>query len=270
MIHARSARADRAMIRLNCAAIPRELVDSELFGHERGAFTGAVQKRRGRFELADGGTLFLDEVGELPLEVQPKLLRVLQEGEFERVGGERSLRCDVRVIAATNRNLHAAVQSGRFRDDLFYRLNVFPITLPPLRERREDIPALLRHFAASCARRLGRPMPALTQSFFDAAMRETWPGNVRELEYWVERAMIAASNDTLEAGLRTDTNVPATLPATPPDAITLQAVERQHIERVLARANGRIEGEGGAAAMLGLNASTLRGRMRRLSIRRPS
>ena len=197
-IHENSARRERPLVKINCAALPRELVESELFGHEKGAFTGAIQQRRGRFELADGGTLFLDEVGELPLEAQAKLLRVLQEREFERVGGTRSLRVDVRVIAATNRDLQAEVSASRFRADLYFRLNVFPIALPPLRERRDDIPRLLQHFAAKTARRLGRAMDGIAPAFIERASAYDWPGNVRELENLVERAMIMSSGGTLD------------------------------------------------------------------------
>src|SRR5688572_8537716 len=197
-IHEAGARRDRPLVKLNCAALPRELVESELFGHEKGAFTGALQQRRGRFEAADGGSLFLDEVGELPLEAQAKLLRVLQEREFERVGGNRTVRVDVRVIAATNRDLRAQVAAGRFRDDLFYRLNVFPITLPALRERREDIAGLVQHFAAKTARKLGRELHAVSPSFMERAAAYDWPGNIRELENLVERAMIMSRGPVLD------------------------------------------------------------------------
>jgi transcriptional regulator with GAF, ATPase, and Fis domain len=273
-IHEQGARRDRPLIRLNCAALPRELVESELFGHEKGSFTGALQQRRGRFELADGGTLLLDEVGEMPLEAQAKLLRVLQEREFERVGGSRVLRADVRVIAVTNRDLTAEIAAGRFRADLFYRLNVFPITVPPLRERLDDVEPLLAHFAAKVARRLGRPLPGIAPVFVQMLRMHDWPGNIRELENLVERALIVSPGGLLDGtGL---------LPAPAPRAHTgrssvahdgdgnLQAVEREHIRRVLDTVAWRVEGDRGAAEQLGLNPSTLRGRMRKLGIRKPA
>jgi DNA-binding NtrC family response regulator len=272
-IHDRSPRRERPLVKLNCAALPRELVESELFGHEKGAFTGATQQRRGRFELADGGTLFLDEVGELPLEAQAKLLRVLQEQEFERVGGTRSLRTDVRLIAGTNRDLQAQVDAGAFRADLFYRLNVFPVSVPPLRERREDIPPLVAHFLARAARRLGKAFEGVTPAFFDRAMAYAWPGNVRELENVVERAAILSRGTLLEAlepfGAATASARADAAPATPPNG-TLEDVERAHIRRVLDQTRWAIEGKQGAAAILGLNPSTLRGRMRKLGIRKTS
>ena len=266
-IHDASARRERPLIKLNCAALPRELVESELFGHEKGAFTGAIQQRRGRFELADGGTLFLDEVGELPLEAQAKLLRVLQDGEFERVGGTRSLRADVRVIAATNRDLHAEVGAGRFRADLFYRLNVFPIVLPPLRERRGDIAPLLAHFAARTARRLGCAISGVAPAFVERAAAYAWPGNVRELQNIVERALILWRGGPLDGSALLG-EPPAATRVAPASAVTLEDVERRHIHDVLRATDWRIEGERGAARILGLNPSTLRGRMRKLGIRK--
>jgi DNA-binding NtrC family response regulator len=268
-IHAASARSGQALVTVNCAALPRELVESELFGHEKGAFTGALTQRRGRFELADGGTLFLDELGELPLEAQAKLLRVLQEREFERVGGTQSLRVDVRVIAATNRDLQAQVARGAFRADLFYRLNVFPIVLPPLRERREDIPGLVRHLAEKAARRLGRTLEAVSPAFVERAGAQPWPGNVRELENVIERALIMSGGALLDG---TDLFAPATAaaPAAQPGGGTLEDMERAYILRVLEAAGWQIEGERGAARVLGLNPSTLRGRLRKLGIRKTS
>jgi formate hydrogenlyase transcriptional activator len=269
-IHAQSARRDQPLVKVNCAALPRELVESELFGHEKGAFTGATQQRRGRFELADGGSLFLDEVGELPLEAQAKLLRVLQEREFERVGGTRTLRTDVRVIAATNRNLQAQVAAGAFRPDLYYRLDVFPIVLPPLRERREDIPLLARHFASRAARRLGRPADALPPAFVQQAAAYDWPGNIRELENLVERALIMRDDAALPGIGHPAARPIAVVPggAVAPGHATLEAMERAHIQQVLEGTGWQIEGERGAARALGLNASTLRGRMRKLGIRK--
>jgi DNA-binding NtrC family response regulator len=272
-IHDRSPRRERPLVKVNCAALPRELVESELFGHEKGAFTGATQQRRGRFELADGGTLFLDEVGELPLEAQAKLLRVLQEQEFERVGGTRTLRADVRLIAATNRDLGRRAEAGEFRPDLYYRLNVFPVTVPPLRERREDIALLVGHFLAKAARKLGKSFDGASPAFLERATAYDWPGNVRELENVVERAAILSRGSVLDsmepfgppaAPARTGTPAPA-----PVSAGTLEDVERAHIQRVLEQTRWVIEGEQGAALVLGLNASTLRGRLRKLGIRKP-
>jgi len=268
-IHDAGARRERPLVKLNCAALPRELVESELFGHEKGAFTGALQQRRGRFELADGGTLFLDEVGELPLDTQAKLLRVLQEREFERVGGARSLKVDVRVIAATNRDLHSQVAAGRFRADLFYRLNVLPIVVPPLRERRDDIPALLRHFAAKTARKLGRPVNGIAPAFMDSARAYDWPGNIRELENVIERAMVMSRGEVLDGSVLPAAAAPGS-PAAPAADGTLEEMERAHIRRVLEGARWIIEGERGAARILGLNPSTLRGRLRKLGIRKTS
>jgi len=263
-IHAASRRAQGPLIKLNCAALPRELVESELFGHEKGAFTGAVQQRRGRFELADGGTLFLDEVGELPLEAQAKLLRVLQDGEFERLGAAQALRTDVRLIAATNRDLRAEVEAGRFRADLYYRLNVFPISLPALRERREDIPALVRHFASRMARKLGRSPDAISPAFVAWARGYDWPGNIRELENLVERALIMGDGQAPpEAQAR------ATAPAAEPGQ-SLEDVERAHMVRVLERTRWKIEGTSGAAQVLGLKPSTLRARLKKLGIEKPA
>ena len=271
-IHSRNQRRDRPLIKLNCAALPRELVESELFGHEKGAFTGATQQRRGRFELADGGTLFLDEVGELPLEIQPKLLRVLQEREFERVGGSGTLRTDVRLIAATNRDLLRQVNAGTFRADLYYRLNVFPLALPPLRERREDIPRLIRHFLARAGRKFGKPLADIAPALIDRAVGYDWPGNVRELENYVERSAIVGKPGALEAGESPAAHAgsAASGAGAQPAQETLEEVERSHILRVLEQTRWAIEGDRGAARMLGLNASTLRGRLRKLGIRRSS
>jgi DNA-binding NtrC family response regulator len=274
-IHERSARRERPLVKINCAALPRELVESELFGHEKGAFTGAVQQHRGRFELADGGTLFLDEVGELPLEAQAKLLRVLQEHEFERVGGTRTLRADVRMIAATNRDLQAQAAAARFRPDLFYRLNVFPIVVPPLRERRDDIATLLHHFATKTARKLGRPLAGVAPDFIVRATAYDWPGNIRELQNVVERTLIMSRTGQLDGSdLLPSAAVSTPLAADPHHPVasdgSLEDLERAHIRRVLERTRWVIEGSAGAARILGLNPSTLRGRMRKLGISKTS
>lgn len=266
-IHERSLRRDRAFVRLNCAALPSGLIESELFGHERGAFTGADQRRIGRFELADGGTLFLDEIGEMPLEAQAKLLRVLQDGLVDRVGGTKPVPVDVRVIAATNADLPAAIQAGRFRSDLYYRLNVFPIHMPPLRERPEDIPILARHFLQVHAQRLKRPCEDFDVSAMERLVRYAWPGNVRELENIVERGLILCQ----ERLLSLDSLMMS--PSASPEASarrTLQDEERHHILRALTLLDWRIEGSGGAAEQLGLAPSTLRSRLHKLGIRRPS
>jgi len=267
-IHESSARRGGPLVAVNCAALPHELVESELFGHEKGAFTGALQQRRGRFELAEGGTLLLDEVGELTPEAQAKLLRVLQERSLERVGGMKTLPVDVRVIAATNRDLQALAGAGRFRADLYYRLNVFPIVLPPLRERRGDIPRLVQHLAEKAARRLGRELEAVSPAFVERAAAHDWPGNVRELENVIERALIMSGGALLDG---TDLfSPPARNTAATPAEGTLESLERAYIVRVLEGAGWQIEGERGAARILGLNPSTLRGRMRKLGIKKTS
>ncbi len=266
-IHERSLRRDRAFVRLNCAALPAGLIESELFGHERGAFTGAEHQRVGRFELADGGTLFLDEVGEMPLEAQAKLLRVLQDGLVDRVGGANAIPVDVRVIAATNADLHRAIQQGRFRSDLYYRLNVFPIHMPPLRERPEDIPILARHFLRVHSRRLKRQCEDFDGVSMERLVQYAWPGNVRELENIVERALILSH----ERLLRIDpAMVHVRVPPESGPRRTLHDEERHHILQTLTLLDWRIEGPGGAAEQLGLAPSTLRSRMRKLAIRRPS
>jgi PAS domain S-box-containing protein len=281
-IHARSRRASHPLVKLNCAAIPAGLVESELFGHERGAFTGATERRVGRFELAHGGTLFLDEIGELPLDTQGKLLRVLQEREFERVGSSRTLRADVRVIAATNRDLPTLVAAGRFRSDLFYRLNVFPVALPPLRARAEDVSLLASFFIARQAPQIGREARRLSPAAAERLLGYAWPGNVRELENVIERALILAPRDAVEldvpealllaaAPAAAQPPAPAARPAAaaaPGAPPTLEEIERRHILATLRAAGGRVEGERGAAKRLGLQPSTLRSRMRRLGISR--
>jgi formate hydrogenlyase transcriptional activator len=264
-VHNRSARRDRPFVRVNCAALPPTLIESELFGHERGAFTGAVAMRQGRFELADRGTIFLDEIGDLPVDVQAKLLRVLQEGEFERVGSSQSRRVDVRVVAATHHDLEAAMRDGRFRVDLYYRLNVFPIALPPLRERTEDIPRLVWYFINRRQRALNRKITKISPALFQTLAQHAWPGNVRELENVIERAMIHSSGDALML----DEPPGLSLSTLPGDGCTLEAAERRHIELALRRCGWRINGTGNAAEKLGLHPNTLRFRMKKLGIRRP-
>ena len=251
-------------MKVNCAAIPTGLLESELFGHERGAFTGAIAQRIGRFELADGGTLFLDEVGDIPLELQPKLLRVLQEQEFERLGSTRTRRVHVRVVAATNRNLDEMVAEGTFRNDLYYRLNVFPITLPPLRERPEDIPPLVRYFVQKFARRMNKRVETVPADAMAALAQYAWPGNVRELENAVERAVILTSGSALRVPLSEFRARPAALTG----VATLEATERQAILRALHDANWVLGGPHGAATRLGLKRTTLQSRIRKLGIHR--
>ena len=265
-IHDWSPRRSKPMVRVNCAAFPAGLVESELFGHERGAFTGADRAREGRFELAHGGTLFLDEIGEMPLETQAKLLRVLQDGMVDRLGGKHPVHVDVRVIAATNRDLPAAVKHGTFRADLFYRLNVFPLSVPPLRNRPEDIPLLARHFLTQYCVKLGRSCKDIDQESLERLMRYTWPGNVRELENVIERALILSR----ESLLRIDEHVLGTQVASgaaPPPA-NLKELERRHILQTLALANWRIAGPDGAAVRLGIPPSTLRSRMKQFGMKR--
>ena len=272
-IHRHSRRAEQPLIKVNCAAIPRELYESEFFGHAKGAFTGALRDRAGRFELADGGTLFLDEIGEIPLDLQAKLLRVLQEGEIERIGEERTRKIDVRIIAATNRNLRAESEAGRFRQDLFYRLSVFPMDLPPLRKRVEDIPLLAEHFLTRFARQLGRPRPRLTLANIQQLQRYDWPGNVRELQHTLERACIVAADGRLRF------DFPATSskqqpersePSTPQRILTddeLRAFEAENIRAALSQCHGKVYGPNGAAALLGVKPTTLNSRIKALDIR---
>ncbi len=265
-IHRGSRRKDAPLVKLNCGAIPLSLIESELFGHERGAFTGASQRRLGRFELAHGGTLFLDEVGELPLEAQAKLLRVLQERELERVGGSQTIRVDVRVIAATNRELRELVARGAFRLDLFYRLEVLPLTTPPLRERKEDIPLLAAALLRRLAHQLGRELRGLTRGSLDTLMAYDWPGNVRELEHVLERAAILSDGPLVHVEvLEATADVPG--PVTP-GGETLAEQERSHILRALEQSNWKVSGEAGAGARLGLHPNTLRSRMKRLGLAR--
>ena len=265
-LHDRSRRRARALVRVNCAALPASLIESELFGHERGAFTGAVSMRQGRFEIADGGTIFLDEIGDLPLELQAKLLRVLQEGEFERVGSSRTRKVDVRVITATHRDLEREVSEGRFRADLYYRLSVFPIHLPALRDRTEDIPAMVWFFIHRLQRELERRITKVPQSVMAALQQHNWPGNIRELENVVERAMIRTTGDTLQLD---DAIGTAGRPLAPADADSLDEVQRLHIERILRESGWRINGTGNAAERLGVHPNTLRFRMQKLGVMCP-
>lgn len=277
-IHAASHRRERPLVIVNCAAIPATLIESEFFGHEPGAFTGATKKRDGRFSLADKGTIFLDEIGELPLELQAKLLRVLQEGEFDPVGSSRTRKVDVRVLAATNRDLAAAVKQGTFREDLYYRLNVFPIRLPSLRERGDDVVRLASVFAQRFAKKMGRTLAPLTAGDARRLQSYHWPGNVRELQNVIERAVITAEAGMLNLGralpeLSSVQGVPASRPTAPPDAILsakeLEELERTNILRALETAKWKVSGENGAASLLGINASTLSSRMKALKIQKP-
>jgi transcriptional regulator with GAF, ATPase, and Fis domain len=267
-IHDLSRRKDKLLVKVNCAALPAGVIESELFGHERGAFTGALTRKTGRFELAHRGTLFLDEIGDLPLELQAKLLRVLQDGEFERVGGTQTLKVDVRLIAATNRDLERAVAEDRFRADLYYRLNVFPIAIPPLRKRSQDVPRLARHFAMLYASKMGRKVGPLTADVLERLTAYSWPGNVRELQNVIERAVIVSSNGRFEAGDFATTSVAPVAASAKPDSRSLEDVERQHIVSVLEQTGWRISGERGAAKILGLKRTTLEARIKKLEISR--
>lgn len=261
-IHNASTRKDRPLVKVNCTTLPATLVESELFGHERGAFTGAFSRQIGRFELANGATIFLDEIGELPLELQPKLLRVLQDGEFDRLGNMRPIRTDVRIIAATNRNLEEEVRLGRFREDLWYRLNVFPITIPPLRQRREDIPLLADRFAQQFAVKLRKSFYPISDSVLNSLMEYSWPGNIRELKNVIERAVIVSEPPVLSVELPTVPNIKTG------SKQTLEDMERRHILQILEDVRWKIDGNNGAAQILGLNASTLRSRMKKLRIQK--
>jgi formate hydrogenlyase transcriptional activator len=262
-IHNLSQRRQHAFVKLNCAAIPLDLLESELFGHERGAFTGAIAQRIGRFELAHNGTLFLDEIGDIPPGLQPKLLRVLQEQEFERLGSTRTIHTSVRIIAATHRNLTQMVEDGKFRVDLYYRLNVFPITVPPLRDRLEDIPQLVRHFTRKYAQQLNRQIEVIPQDAMEVLMQYPWPGNIRELQNFIERAVILSRGSVLEPPLHELIRMKAEASAEP---VTLRDAERAHILRILRKANGQLAG---AAVLLGVPRSTLFYKMRRLGISLP-
>jgi formate hydrogenlyase transcriptional activator len=268
-IHNLSGRRERTFVKVNCAAIPMGLIESELFGHERGAFTGAISQKIGRFELADKGTLFLDEIGDIPLELQPKLLRVLQEREFERLGSTRTVKVDIRLVTATNRDLSQMIASREFREDLFYRLNVFPILLPPLRERREDIPQLVRYFTQKYARRMNRRIETIPSEAMEALTNWNWPGNVRELENFIERAVILTRGSVLHVPLaELRGNEAAPVPAAMGPLTTLEEAEREHILRALRESKWVVGGPAGAATRLGMKRTTLQTRMQKLGIRR--
>ncbi len=261
-IHDSSSCRDRAMVKMNCAALPANLIESELFGHERGAFTGANNRRIGRFELANGTTLFLDEIGELPLELQPKLLQVLESGRFERLGSSQTQNVNVRIIAATNRNLEKEVREGRFREDLWYRLNIFPITMPPLRDRLDDIPLLVQHFVGKISKRLGKVIEVIPAGVMTSLQSHSWPGNIRELENVLERAVINSSGPKLSMY----DELKHVSSHEPDNLQTLAAVEREYIIRVLEQTQWKVSGKNSASEILGIERSTLRGRMRKLNI----
>jgi formate hydrogenlyase transcriptional activator len=262
-IHNQSSRKNRVMVKVNCAALPSALMESELFGREKGAYTGALTKQIGRFELADDSTLFLDEITELSLELQAKFLRVVQEGEFERLGSSKSLRANVRIIAATNRNLAKAVEMGKFREDLYYRLKVFPILIPPLRDRSEDIPPLVWSFIKKFKTIMGKRVESIHKKSMEALQQYAWPGNIRELRNVIEHAMIISQGKILEI------EVPSISDSSPPHAYILEDVERKHIIKVLRKTRWRIYGNNGAAIVLGLKPTTLYSQMKRLGIKRP-
>ncbi len=266
-IQSLSTRRDHPLVKVSCAALPANLIESELFGHEKGAFTGALARKIGRFELADGGTIFLDEIGDLSLDLQVKLLRVLQEGEFERLGNPKTIKVDVRVIAATNRNLEQAITNGTFREDLFYRLNVFPIHIPPLRERKEDIPLLVNHFVQKYSSKVGKVIKTVSQKIMERLQDYHWPGNVRELENIIERAVIISRGNQLELG---DWFSQKEASSEISQIATLKTVERAHIIKALQFSRWRVSGTKGAAEILGMNPYTLVSRMKKLGISRPT
>ena len=267
-IHNISNRCKRPLVKVNCATLPANLIESDLFGHEKGAFTGALERKIGRFELADGGTIFLDEIGELPVELQSKLLRVLQEGEFERLGNPKTMRVNVRVIAATNRHLPTAIEKKEFREDLYYRLNVFPIHCPPLRDRKEDIPILVRHFLKKHEGKMVKKILNVETSVIDALITYDWPGNIRELENLIERAMILSPGNTLQAGDWLPKTTGTKNGNDQKTLLKLEEVEKEHILETLKKVNWKVSGERGAAKILGLNPTTLEARMKKLGIKR--
>jgi PAS domain S-box-containing protein len=273
MIHQNSRRRHRQIIKVNCASLPKDLIESELFGHEKGSFTGALKRRIGRFELADKGTIFLDEIGELPIDLQPKLLRVLQSGEFERIGSEQTIKVDVRVVAATNRNLQEESEKGSFRQDLFFRLNVYPITIPPLRQRVEDIPMLIKHFTSKIGSKIGRKIKHISKADINKLQAYSWPGNVRELENVLERAIINSKSETIKLDdeqLRSQFSDASPVNGLFGSTATLSNSQKNHILNVLNRCDWKINGDDGAAAKLGMPPSTLRSKMKKLGIKRPN
>ncbi|MBB1094296.1 sigma 54-interacting transcriptional regulator [Rhodopseudomonas palustris] len=268
-IHQMSARKDKSFITVNCAALPHNLIESELFGREKGAFTGADIRQNGRFEVANRGTIFLDGIGEMPLELQAKLLRVLQDGEFERLACPKTIKVDVRVISATARDLKEQVRNGSFREDLFYRLNVFPVTLPPLRQRVEDIPQLTQYFMEKYTKKFGSQIDSIPNTVLKKLMHYDWPGNIRELEHLIEKSVIISPGRSLILDDKLDSSIATPSPNEKPKK-DLAAVERSHILQILQSTDWRIEGADGAAAILGLHPSTMRYRLKKLGIRRPS
>lgn len=259
-IHKQSSRNSKAFIKVNCASIPETLIESELFGHEKGAFTGAIEKRIGRFELANGGTIFLDEIGELPIDMQPKLLHVLQKGEFERIGSSKTIKTDVRVVAATNKNLEKEIAKGNFRKDLYYRLNVFPLTIPPLRERKADIIPLVEYFTKSYSRKYGKQIKSIPKRSLRLFEEYPWPGNIRELENVIERAVITSHSQNLNIEVLPKNNFDTS------DSDTLKELEKNHIIKVLEKTHWKVSGSGGAASILNIHPETLRSKMRKLGI----
>jgi transcriptional regulator with GAF, ATPase, and Fis domain len=268
-IHKLSPQKDRTLLKVNCAALSPQLIESELFGHEKGSFTGATERRIGKFELANDGTIFLDEIGELPLELQAKILRVLQEKEIERIGGKNTLRIDIRIIAATNRDLPKMISEGEFRSDLFYRLHVFPIYLPPLRERKEDIPLLAEHFLLKAAKKMHKDIESITDESLTEMLNYNWPGNVRELEHVIEKAVILSEGKTISVKIANAVNYPTNIASW--DAArfkTLKELESQHILKVLKHCKGKVRGEDGAATVLDIKPTTLESRMKKLGIKK--
>ena len=268
LIHSLSLRNKMPLIKVNCGALPAELVEDELFGHEKGAFTGALQQRKGRFELAQHGTIFLDEIGELPIALQPKLLRVLQNGEFERIGGQQTIKVDVRIISATNKDLEKEIQLDRFREDLYYRLNVFPITIPPLRNRKDDIPLLVNYFKERKATKHGKIIENISKADLNRLCAYPWPGNIRELKNVIERAVISATTTTLKLDWWDQHAITDNRQSPVQSGLSLEKIEREHILRILNECNWKINGNNGAAEKLSMHPNTLRSRMKKLNLTR--